>query len=324
MHMRRMFGRRWLATGLALGLVMVGAACANNSTSGDSGSSSPGGSGDKGSITLSGQDFTEMQIMASMYQQVLENAGYTVTVKLVGTRDIYVPQLTSGAVDVVPDYLAGMADFLNAQANGANAKPISSNSAQATLDALKPLADDAGITMLDPAKATDQNAFAVTKQMADANNLSTLSDLAALNKPIVLAAASDCQGRSDCEGGLSGTYGLNITKILPLGFDTTQTKDSVTSGESQLGEVATTDGALEQENLVLLQDDKGIQPAQNLIPAVNTTFIKAHPDVATVLNKLSATLTTADLASLDLKVGVNREKPDAVAKEYLDSKNLLS
>lgn len=303
---------------------MIGAACANNSTSNDSGSSSPGGSGSKGSITLSGQDFTEMQIMASMYQQVLENAGYTVTVKLVGTRDIYVPQLTSGAVDVVPDYLAGMADFLNAQANGANAAPISSNSAQATLDKLKPLADNAGITMLDPAKATDQNAFAVTKQMADANNLSTLSDLAALNKPIVLAAASDCQGRSDCEAGLSGTYGLNITKILPLGFDTTQTKDSVTSGESQLGEVATTDGALEQENLVLLQDDKGIQPAQNLIPAVNSTFIKAHPDVATVLNKLSATLTTADLASMDLKVGVNREKPDAVAKEYLDSKNLLS
>ena len=74
----------------------------------------------------------------------------------------------------------------------------------------------------------------------------------------------------------------------------------------------------------MLQDDKGIQPAQNLIPATNSSFIKAHPDVATILNKLSATLTTGDLAALDLKVNVNREQPDAVARDYLDSKGLLS
>ncbi|MEJ7629372.1 MAG: ABC transporter substrate-binding protein [Nocardioidaceae bacterium] len=315
--------RRMLGVGLAAVTLMAGAACANEDPPADSGGTSPGGGGDKGTVSMSGQNFGEMQIMAAMYQQVLENAGYTVEVKLVDTRDVYVPQLKSGDVDVVPDYLAGMADILNIQANGADAPSITTNSAEETLAALKPLADAAGITMLEPAEATDQNAFAVTKDFAAENNLTTLSDLAALGQPIVLAAAPDCKGRPDCEGGLTETYGIDISKILPLGFDSAQTKDSVTQGESQLGLVATTDGALDQENLVILEDDKGIQPAQNLIPATNTAFINDNPEVATLLNELSATLTTDDLAALDLKVAVNREQPAAVATEYLTDKGLV-
>jgi osmoprotectant transport system substrate-binding protein len=317
-------GRAW-GLGIAVSAIMLVTACSNDSPSGSSSNSGGGGGGgDKGTVVISGQNFGEMQIMASMYQQVLQNAGYTVPApKLVTTRDVYVPELKTGKVDVVPEYLAGMADFLNTDANGANAPVISTHSPQATLKKLKPLADSAGITMLQPAKATDQNAFAVTTKFAKANNLTTLSDLAALKQPIVLAAPHDCKGRSDCEGGLSKVYGLDITKIIELDYDSAAAKDSVTKGESQLGEVATTDAALSQEGLTALQDDKGIQPAQNLIPAVNSDFIKAHPDVATVLNKLSTTLTTDDLAKMDMDVAVNRQQPADVAKAYLQSKGLL-
>ncbi len=315
--------RRMLGVGLAAVTLMAGAACANDDSPGDGGGTTPSGGGDKGTVSMSGQNFGEMQIMAAMYQQVLENAGYTVNVKLVDTRDVYVPQLTSGDVDVVPDYLAGMADILNIQANGADAPSISENSAEETLAALEPLAADAGITMLEPAEATDQNAFAVTKDFAAENNLTTLSDLAAMGEPVVLAAAPDCKGRPDCEGGLTEVYGIDISKILPLGFGSAQTKDSVNKGESQLGLVATTDGALDEEGLVILEDDKGIQPAQNLIPATNTAFIEENPEVATLLNELSATLTTDDLAALDLKVAVNREQPADVAAEYLTDKGLI-
>jgi osmoprotectant transport system substrate-binding protein len=313
--------RRGLGIGLVAATLLLGAACSNDD-SGD-GDSNDSGTGDKGKISLSGQNFGEMQIMAAMYEQVLENAGYQVDVKLVDTRDVYEPQLETGAVDVAPDYLAGMADILNKKANGVNAPSITKNSAEETLDALRPLAEAAGITMLDPADATDQNAFAVTKEFAEENDLKTLSDLAALDQPITLAAAPDCESRPDCEGGLTNVYGLDIVKILPTGFDSAETKDSVTQGESQLGLVATTDGALDQENLVILEDDQGIQPAQNLIPAVNSDFLKDNPDVATILNELSGTLTTDDLASLDVKVDVNREQPGDVAQEYLESKGLL-
>jgi osmoprotectant transport system substrate-binding protein len=278
---------------------------------------------EKGALTLSGQNFTEMQVMAAMYEQVLTAAGYDVTTKLVTTRDIYIKQMTDGKVDVVPEYLAGITDFLHIQANGENAKPVSTNDPQATLEALEPLAAEANITMLEPSQATDQNAFFVTKEFAAENNLETLSDLAALDMPITLAAPEDCAGRSDCEGGLTEVYGLNIKEIIPTGFGGAATLESVKDGESQLGETGTTDGSLEPQGLVLLEDDKGIQPAQNLTPAVNSEFLDAHPDVAETLNELSATLTTDDLAQLNLQVDAERQKPADVAEAYLSEQGLI-
>ncbi len=300
------------------GLLLAVTACGGSNDSFNSSSS-----GSKGDITLSGQDFTEMKIMSEMYKQVLENAGYNVDLKLVKTRDVYIPELESGNVQVVPEYLSGIADKLNLDQNGPNAKPVTTNDATASLAALKPLADQAGITMLDPSQATDQNAFAVKTDFAQQNSLTTLSDLAALNQPLVLAAADDCKDRTDCAKGLSDVYNLDITKILPLGFATTQTKDSVIKGEAQLGETYTTDGSVDQLGLTILEDDKGIQPAQNLIPAVNSDFLASHPDVGDALNKLSGTLTTQDLSGLDLKVDVDRADPATVAKDYLTSKGLI-
>ena len=133
-----------------------------------------------------------------------------------------------------------------------------SDAPQSITDA-QPLLKKAGITLLDPSPATDSNAFFVTKKYADENNVSKLSDLK--GKSVVLAAAPDCKGRLDCEGGLSDKYGIDITKILPLGYASQQTYDSVLDGESQLGETSTTDGTLESQGLVLLDDDKHIQPA---------------------------------------------------------------
>ncbi len=272
---------------------------------------------------LGGQDFTEMQIMASMYEQVLSNAGYDVTTKLVTTRDVYAGQLSKGKVDVVPDYLAGMTDYLNTVANGDDAETVSTNDPDATLAALKPLAADAGISMLEPSQATDQNAFIVTQDFADENNLTTLSDMAALGDPIKLAAPADCEGRSDCEAGLTNVYGFTIDDIVPLDFGSAQLKDAVTNGEVDLGETGTTDGSLDQQGLVILEDDKGIQPAQNLIPAVNSDFLKDNPDIEGVLNELSQTLTTDDLATMNAQVDLERQKPEDVAQQFLQDNGLL-
>jgi osmoprotectant transport system substrate-binding protein len=312
-----MRARRLLSTALALGTILAGTACAGDDVS-------SGGNEDKGSVTISGQEFPEAALVANMYKLLLEDAGYSVTMKLVGTRDVYMAKgQFPGAVDIVPEYVGGIADFLNTQANGADAEPITTNDPQQTLDALKPLTDDAGITMLDPAEATDQNAFFVTKDYADQNSLTTLSDLGALGDPVVLAAAPDCEGRSDCEGGLSGTYGINVTKVLPLGYASAQTFKSVLDGESQLGETSTTDGSLDAQGLVLLDDDKGIQPAQNLIPAVSTDFLENHGDVEDLLNGLMAALTTDDLTEMNGQMSNERAQPEDVAKQYLEDHDLL-
>ena len=139
----------------------------------------------------------------------------------------------------------------------------------------------------------------------------------------MLAAAPDCEDRLDCGAGLTDDYGIKITKVLPLGFASDQTYQSVLDGESQLGLTSTTDGTLASQGLVLLDDDKLIQPAQNLVPAVSTSFLDAHPDVADVLNPLMAALTTEKLTELNGQISVDRAKPEDVAHQFLVDEGLL-
>jgi len=200
---------------------------------------------------------------------------------------------------------------------------VSTNDVDETLAALEPLAEEQGISILPPSEATNQNAFIVTQEFAEENDLTTLSDLAALDQPIKLGAPEDCEGRADCEGGLTDVYGLNITEIVPLDFASAQLKDAVTNGEVDLGETGTTDGTLEDAGLVLLEDDQGIQPAQNLTPAVNSEFLADNPDLEDVFNELSAALTTEDLAFMNTEVDLARKKPADVAQTFLEDKGLL-
>jgi osmoprotectant transport system substrate-binding protein len=304
--------RRIGMAGLMATVAVVAAGCSNDTAGGD-----------KGSVDLSGQNFTEMQIMAEMYSQLLENEGYSVSTKLVDTRDVYIKELQSGGVDVAPEYVGALADFLNVTQNGEDAETVTSPDPTESLNALEPLADKANITLLEPAEASDQNAFAVTQEFAEQNDLATLSDLGALGQPIVLAAAPDCEGRTDCEAGLTKEYGIDITKVLGLGYGSPQTIDSVKNGESQLAEVATTQSNVTAEGLVILEDDKQVQPAQNLIPAMNSDFLQDNPDAADALNKLADTLTTDDLTELNTKVDLEREDPADVAKQYLEDNGLL-
>lgn len=316
---------RLLLSAAAASALLTATACggpsSSSSSDASSGSSSAAG-GSKGSVTISGQQFTEEEIVADMYEQLLDHAGYDATVKLVGTRDVYMAKgQFPGSVDVVPEYLGGIADYLNTQANGANAKPVSSSDVQATLSAARKLADAKGITLLDPSQATDANAFFTTKKYAQAHHLTDLSSLK--GQSVVLAAAPDCKGRTDCAGGLEKTYGIKVTKVLPLGYASDQTYQSVIKGESQLGETSTTDGSLAAQGLQLLPDDQHIQPAQNLLPAVSSAFLAKHADVKSTLESLMNVLTTQDLTELNGQVGNERKKPEDVAKSYLQSKGLL-
>ncbi|HET9842310.1 MAG TPA: ABC transporter substrate-binding protein [Nocardioides sp.] len=308
---------------LVVGVVAASAALLTACGSSSSSTATAGGSSattDKGTVRISGQNFTEAEIVADMYAAVLQKAGYTPDVHLVGTRDVYM-KIFPDKLDVVPEYTGAIVEFLNGTYNGSNAKPITVSNPQQTIDKAQPLLKKKGVTLLDPSAATDTNAFFVTKKYADDNHVHTLSDLK--GKSVTLAAAPDCKGRLDCEGGLSSQYGIKITKILPLGYASPQTYQSVIKGESQLGETSTTDGTLESQGLVLLPDDKHIQPAQNLVPMVSTKFLQAHPDVAGPLNNLMAKLSTDALTQLNAQVSVQRAKPEDVAQQWLSDNGLL-
>jgi len=315
MRMPRTLGGLAVVLTLCLGLT----ACGDNLDEGGSGTA---GGGDKGSLTIASAGFTESQVMAEMYAAVLRNAGYTIEIKTVDNRELYEPALEKGEVDVVPDYAATMAEFLNRKKNGPDAPPVASNDVDKTVAALRQLAEPLGLLVLEPSKAVDQNAFVVSKEFAEQNNLKTLSDLGRSGKAVSLAAGEECADRPFCKPGLEKTYGIKITKIDPLGVSTAQTKKSVQDGKNQLGLALTTDGSLESFGLVVLEDDKGLQNADNLIPVVNKESAGSD-DVAQALNQLSETLTTEDLASLNQKVDAERQKADKVAQDYLKEKGLL-
>ena len=295
---------------------MTAASCAGDDLSNDE-----SGGADKGDVTISGQSFDEAVLVAQMYQLLLENEGYTVEQKLVKSRDQYLGELTKGNVDIVPEYVGGIVDLLNTLENGADADPLTTPDAQESIDAAQPLLEKNSVTLLEPSEATDTNAFFVTQDYSDSNSVTKLSDLE--GKAVVLAAAPDCEGRADCEGGLTQEYGIDVTKVLPLGFGGAATYKSVLDDESQLGLTATTDGSLEAQGLVLLEDDKQIQPAQNLVPAINCDWLADNEGVEDVLNELMSTLTTEDLAELNNRVSVEREKAADVAQDYLSEKGLL-
>ena len=312
--------RRSLAAVLAVGSILLATSCADDEISGSPEDEATTGSADKGTVSISGQSFPEAALVASMYEQLLSDAGYSTDVKLVDARDAYMATFPD-SIDVVPEYVGGIVNFLNAAKNGENAEPLTAGDGQELADAGKELLDEQGITLLDLSEATDTNAFFVTQEFSEKEGVTKLSDLEGMS--VKLAAAPDCEGRLDCEGGLSDDYGIKVTEVLPLGYASDQTHQAVIDGETELGETSTTDGTLESQGLVVLEDDKQIQPAQNLVPAVSNTFLADHPDVAEVLNPLMAALTTENLTELNGRVAVEREKPEDVALDFLQQEGLL-
>lgn len=310
--------------GAALGLPLVLTACGggDDAFEGDAAETTGGDAGGGGSLVVGGANFTEMLVMQEMYRALLEDAGYTVEVTSVESREIYAPSLASGDIDVVPEYAATMAEYLNREANGPDAEPVASSDVDETMEALRTLAEEAGLVALEPAQAVDQNAFAVTQEFADTNGLTTLSDLGALGQPVVLAATEECPDRPFCQPGLEEVYGIQIASLEPLGFGTLQVKQAVADGDADLGLVASTDGTLEQFGLVVLEDDQGLQNADNLVPVVNAETAEDEA-VVEALNSLADVLTTEDLATLNAQVDEERQQAADVATAYLEEQGLI-
>lgn len=306
----------------AAGLAVALSACGGDDA-GDASSEGGDAAATSETITVGGATFTESAIMMEMYKALLEDGGYTVEVKPVENRELYAPELESGSIDVVPEYAATLADYLNRDINGPDAEPVATGDVDETVEALRPLAEQKGLEVLEPADAANQNAFFVTEDFAKEHDLTTLSDLAALDQPIVLAGTQECPERPKCELGLEQVYGLEITEDLPLGFGSVQNKQAVVEGDAQLGLAGTTDGTLGALGLVVLEDDKSLQNADNLVPVVNAEGPAGSDEVAELLNTLSETLTTEDLAELNRMVDEDREQAADVAMAYLEEQGLV-
>ncbi|MFD7326377.1 ABC transporter substrate-binding protein [Streptomyces sp. NPDC059875] len=281
-----------------------------------------GSPGDSRHLTIGSAGFTESDLLAQMYAVLLEQAGYGTRILSVTNREIYEPALESGQIDVVPEYAATFADWLNAKVNGPEAPTVGSPDLTETMTALRRLAGPRGLTVLDAGKAVDQNAFAVTAAYATEHRLKTLSDVGAAKLPVRLAAGDECVQRPYCAPGLKETYGIDITDVDPKGVGTTQAKQAVQSGQDQMVLTTTTDATLDDFGLVLLADDKHLQNADHIVPVVNHSRAGSE-GVTNALDRLNTVLTTADLAHMNKQVDSWRRLPEDVARTYLREKKLI-
>jgi osmoprotectant transport system substrate-binding protein len=207
-----------------------------------SGAAAPGGK----AVVVGAAGFGESQTLAELYKIALNAAGFKASVKQSTNREVYEPALEKGQITVFPEYAATLTEFLNQKANGKDAKAVSSGDISATVTALKPLADKAGLAVGTPSSASDQNAFAVTKPVADQYGLKTLSDFAAKcsGPASKLAGPPECPQRPFCQPGLQSTYNITFGEFVQADAGGPQTKTALKNGTATLGLVFSSDSSL--------------------------------------------------------------------------------
>ncbi|MDP9396248.1 MAG: glycine/betaine ABC transporter substrate-binding protein [Actinomycetota bacterium] len=203
--------------------------------------------GGSGKVVIGAANFAENQTIASIYELVLDRAGFDASTETIGNRELYAPALMRGEVQVVPEYVGTLTKYLNKKANGANAAPRASGDVDKTVAALTELGEAQGLVFGKRSQAADQNAFAVTKGFADEHGVTTLSDLSSTcGGGVSLGGPPDCNSpeRVFCRPGLEKTYGLKIDKFQALDAGGPLTKTAVKQGKVALGLVFSSDGEL--------------------------------------------------------------------------------
>lgn len=273
-------------------------------------------------VVIGAYDFPEGQIMAQLYAGVLRAAGQRATIVTVANREKMGPLLKADKVQLVPEYLGSLAEYLNVQENGAGATPVASNNRAATLQKARALAKPRGLSVLTPSRAQNVNAFAVTTAFATANGLTTLSDLSRWSQvnALRLGGPPECPERPFCKLGLERVYGMRIAEFVPTDAGGPLTRIAIDTGSVDVGVLFSTDGAVAELGFTVLADDLRLQNVDNLVPVIRSSA--RTPAVAAALGRLSAVLTTEDLVLMNKAVELDRRSPAKVAAAFLKAKGL--
>jgi osmoprotectant transport system substrate-binding protein len=289
------------------------AACSSGITSLD-GSGSGGDTGSSaGGLTIGTANFTENQILGYLYAGVLKAAGIKTTVKPnLGSREIIVPALKGGDIDLLPEYQGSLLLYLDK-----NAKDTEGGAMQNSLAAVLP----ASLEVLPYAIAEDRDSFAVTQETADKYGLKSLADLSRANGKLVFGAAAEMQKRVVGVVGLKDVYGVEFKEFKALDSSGPLVKGALKKGDVDVANVFTTDVDVAANKWVVLQDPKNLVPAQHIVPLIAAR--KADGKVRKALARLGNVLTTSELTELNRLVDQDKKDPDRVADAWL-TKNRLA
>jgi osmoprotectant transport system substrate-binding protein len=312
---------------LALGasaLALVLSACTTGG-----GSQSPSGStgaAELPDITVGSDGFYESALVAEIYAQALEAKGFSVDRKLeIGTRDVRIGAFTSGQINLMPEYIGSGVLFL------ADSEGLDGEATADTAETLSTLQDQ--LAKLDPpavafeaSPGTDADGFVVTQETADKFSLATMSDLAETADQLTWGLPPECGENPACGPGLKKVYGIDLDELDVKNFAACDVPmaEALNAGEIQVAELCTTQPAIESFNFVLMEDDGGLVPAQNIAPVATKELADAGgATLADTLNAVSALLTTEELTSLGVEVAVNQTSYADAAHTFLQDNGLM-
>ena len=302
--------RRWTIVAALAALSLALAACGGDDNS--SGGGSQGG-GTK-TVRIGYVDFSEQAILSQIYGQALTKAGYQVSYQKYATRELADPALFSGKYDMLIEYAGSDLTFLGGT-------PTSDD--QKVLADLKTKLQPKGVTVLDQAPMSDQQAITVTQATAQKYGLTTLSDLAKVAPQLVFGGPPECENRATCYKGMQDTYGIRFKQFKGLAQGSIKYQ-ALLSNQIQVALSFSTDGIIAKQKLVVLQDDKKLFPPDHAVPVVRNDFLgKAAADFQGTVNKVSGTITTDDITGLNGRVDIDHDDAETVAKDFATEKGLV-
>ena len=246
-------------------------------------------------IVVASFDFAESRLLAEIYAQALEGEGYPVVRQLdLGPRELLMPALRQGFVDVVPEY-AGSA--LDAMSPGSDASDAGPGTAVDSVDGLRAAVRSAGLDVLESSPASNQNELVVTVETAERERLTAISDLGPVASTLTIGGPPECAERRQCLIGLDDTYDLRFSSFIPLAGEDL-VRRALEDGVVDVGVMFSTDATLaDPTDLVVLADDLGLQPADHVVPLVRRAAMDER--VVATLDEVSANLTTDPLRFLN-------------------------
>lgn len=278
------------------------------------GISGDGGDG-SGELTVGAVAFAENQIVAEMYAQVLEHAGYAVERDLdLRSRESSQSALEAGQIDVKPEYLSSLLLFLDP---GSEASADAADVAGLNARLLRPR----GITLLTPSPAEDTNQFVANAETAERFDLTTMSSLIPVADQLAVGGPPECPLRPFCLPGLKRVYGIVFNDFIPLDAGGPLTVDALRRDEVQVGLLFSTDPRIEQQGFVPLSDDRRLQDAENITPVIRSE--KLNDEVRGLLDAVSARLTTDEMTELVGQVVIDGQGVATVATRFLTRNGLL-
>ena len=296
---------RLLLGGLAVTFVVVG--CGSDPR--------PAPTSPDRAITVASVNFSESETLAEIYAQVLERNGYPVRRALdLPSREVVEPALEQGLVDLTPEYLGTILAFVDPDASAERLD-------QAGLHArLQAALGRRGIDVLAAAPAANQNGLAVTRATARRLHLAKVSELAPLAGSLVLGGPPECPERPFCLPGFASTYGLRFKAFRPLDSGGPRTLAALQGSEIGVGVLFTTAGTLggPDPDVVLLDDDRHLQPSENVVPVVRRAVVRRYgARFVALVDRVSTQLQTADLIALNRDVDINGVTPARAARDWL-------